>query len=310
MRGLSKYFFDELKAGTLSQLLDYVITDNTLDLEIRENYINIYYRGGNILRVNNKKLSFKFHFEKKYLTKHPFILATTIDTYKTHNDWNNYFPLAKQALDYYFTRDKKQEREFQQLVVRENNNSSIANGTDYFIIDIEYNNHANARFDFIAIEWPSISSHRKLSKSSPHPKLVVIEMKYGDNAFNGKSGIHKHISDFIVFKSKPLEVSSFKDEMLLVFKQKRDLGLIPCLSGVGKTNANAITKFADDIEMLFLIANHHPPKTTLQTELSGIHNPEIKFITSNFMGYGLYKESIFDYPVFMKRYKHQIYNAH
>jgi len=59
-------------------------------------------------------------------------------------------------------------------VVRENNYSSISNGTDYFIIDIEYDNHAHARFDLVAVEWPSKASHRKLAKDYK-PKLVVIE---------------------------------------------------------------------------------------------------------------------------------------
>lgn len=306
MRGLSKYFFQELKAGSLNQLLNYVLDDNTLDLEIRSDYINIYYRGGNILRVNNNGNSgFLFHFEEKYLTNHPFLVPLKLNNFKISLDWNNFFPLAKQAMDYYFTKDTKQEREFQQLVVRENNNSSIANATDYFIIDIEYDNHTNARFDLIAVEWPSVASHRKLSNGFK-PKLVVIEMKYGDGSFKGSAGIHKHINDFNSFKSNPAQISAFKDEMLGVFKQKRDLGLIPCLSGIGKTNSNAVSQFADDIEMIFLIANHDPASTILQTELAGVQNHDINFITSNFMGYGLYKENTFDYPSFIQRYNSQI----
>lgn len=305
MRGLTQIFFDELYSGSLNSLLVYVKSDNTLDLEIRENYINIYYRGGNILRVSNKRSSFQFYFNEKYYKNRQFILPT-INIYKENNDWNNFFPLAKQAMDYYFTKDSKQEREFQQLVIRENNNSSIANGTDYFIIDIEYDNHANARFDLIAVEWPSNSSNRKLSKGFK-PKLVVIEMKYGDGSFKGSAGIHKHINDFNIFKSNPTQVSKFMDEMVMVFKQKRNLGLIPCLSGIGKTNSNSVTDFAEDIEMIFLIANHDPESNILQTELSGILDQNIKFITSNFMGYGLYQENVFKYSEFISRYKPQIF---
>lgn len=306
MRGLTSFFFNELSSGSLNNLLVCVKSDNTLDLEIRENYINIYYRGGNILKVSNKKSTYQFHFDEKYL-KNQLLLIQTINNFKSNQDWNNFFPLAKQAMDYYFTKDMKQEREFQQLVIRENNNSSIANGTDYFIIDIEYDNHANARFDLIAVEWPSIASIRKLTKGFK-PKLVVIEMKYGDGAFKNKAGIHKHINDFNVFKSESTKISKFKKEMLEVFKQKRDLGLIPCLSGIGKTNSNAVTEFAEDIEMIFLIANHDPASNILKTELSGIQNHDIKFITSNFMGYGLYQENVFRYPEFIDRYKTQILN--
>lgn len=306
MRGLSAFFYNELKGGALKPLLDYVLADNTLDLEIRNNYINVYYRGGNILDVKVKKSIFQFHFEDKYLKKHPFILSSTLNKYKALLDWNNFFPIAKQAMDFYFTKTMKQEREFQQLVVRENNNSSIANGTDYFIIDIEYDNHANARFDLIAIEWQSDRTYRKLSKNVKPPKLVVIEMKYGDGSFKGSAGIHKHITDFDTFKSKPTEVKDFKEEMLFVFKQKRDLGLIPCLSGADKTNANAVKEFDSEIEMIFLIANHNPASKILLNELSILRNPNCKFITSNFMGYGLYIENAFDYHTFAERYKSHI----
>lgn len=306
MRGLKQFFFQELKTGLLNPLLKYVQDDNTLDLEIRADYINIYYRGGNILRVNNNGIAgFLFHFEEKYLTKHPFLVAQTLNNFKIIKDWNNFFPLAKQAMDYYFTKYAKQEREYQQLVVRENNNSTIANGTDYFILDVEFDNHANARFDMIAVEWPSIASHRKLSKGFK-PKLVVIEMKYGDGSFKGNAGIQKHISDFQIFKSNPVKVGAFKDEMLEVFKQKRDLGLIPCLSGIGKTNSNVVTQFDNDIEMIFLLANHDPASSILRNQISGITNPDIKFVTSNFIGYGLYKENIIDGPSFLLRNKAQI----
>jgi hypothetical protein len=306
MRGLKQFFFNELKAGSLKPLLNYIQDDNTLDLEIRANYINIYYRGGNVLRVNNDKNSrFLFHFDEKYLKKHPFIIPPTLNNFKNNQDWNSFFPLAKQAMDYYFTKDSKQEREFQQLVVRENNNSSIANGTDYFIIDIEYDNHDHARFDLIAVEWQSNTSHRKLLKGI-YPKLVVIEMKYGDGSFKGSAGIHKHISDFNIFSSNLAKVNTFKNEMLDVFKQKRELGLIPCLSGIGKTNSNAVLQFADEIEMIFLIANHDPESRILKSQLSGMKNQNVKFITSNFIGYGLYKENLFDCPSFISRYLAQI----
>ena len=43
-RLLDKDFFKDLLDGDLENCLDYVRTDDTLDLEIRENYINIYYR--------------------------------------------------------------------------------------------------------------------------------------------------------------------------------------------------------------------------------------------------------------------------
>lgn len=300
-RLLSASFTEDLLKG---KLLEYVKRDNTLDIEIRENYINIYYRGGNALKVteiDNKR--YDYHFDKEYLALATFLSEETINCYKTNLDWNKYFPMVKQAMDFYFTKHMKEEREYQQLVVRENNYSSIANSTDYFIIDIEYDNRKNARLDIVAIEWDSDTSIRKLKKAHK-PKLVVIEMKYGDGAFKGKAGISKHITDFNNFIANPQAVEEFKEEMLGIFKQKRNLGLIPRLSF--NKNSNVVTQFADEIEMMFLIANHDPAKSILQTELKNLNNKNIKFITSNFTGFGLFKENVFDYYEFMQRFKSQI----
>jgi len=43
-RKLSERFINDLLNGDLKELLDYIKRDNTLDLQIRNNYINIYYR--------------------------------------------------------------------------------------------------------------------------------------------------------------------------------------------------------------------------------------------------------------------------
>ena len=293
--------------GKLIGLLEYVKRDNTLDIEIRENYINIYYRGGSALKVKEKSENkYDYHFDSKYLDVAKFISGDIIDTYKSNSDWNNYFPLVKQAMDIFFTRYCKEEREYQQLVVRENNYSGIANSTDYFILDIEYDNHKNARFDIVAIEWESTATIRKLMNGYK-PRLLVIEMKYGEGAFNGSSGIKEHIKDFEDFISNPQAVTEFKEEMLNVFRQKRQLGLIPCLSEIG--NCFEVTQFAEELEIMFLFANHDPASSILHSELENLRDKKIRFITSNFNGYGLFKENVFDYDQFIQRFKYQIYNA-
>ncbi len=58
MRKLSEQFMKDLvdSDGVLQPILTRVKKDSTLMLAIRENYINIYYRGGNILKI---KLQFQ-----------------------------------------------------------------------------------------------------------------------------------------------------------------------------------------------------------------------------------------------------------
>lgn len=313
-RNLEPTFISDLNDGKLNELLPYVKSDNTLDLEIREDYINIYYRGGNALKVFDKgNHIYKFHFESKYLGSDNVIEKNDIKTYQSQMDWHKYFQLVKQAMDFHFTEKAKEEREYQQLVVRENNYSSRSNATDYFIIDIEYDNHKNARFDIVAIEWESDASIRKLAKGYT-PKLVVIEMKFGDGAINGNAGIRKHIDDFDKFISNAPDVAEFKNEMLSVFAQKLRLGLIPCISGNKRLSemlqstkdSDDRLKFAEDIQLMFLIANHDPASSILRTELDNLGDKNIKFITSNFIGYSLYKENVYDLSQFRERFKSQI----
>ncbi len=298
-RELSDTFIDDLKSGILKEILEYIHKDNTLDLEIRAGYVNIYYRGGNILRIREvAKNKYEFEFDPNYFSSS----NNHLKDFKANKDCDLFFPKMKQAMDFYFSKHRKEEREYQQLVVRENNYSSIANGTDYFIIDIEYDNHAKGRFDLVAVEWLSKASHRKLSKSK-EPKLVVIEMKYGDKALSGYSGMKKHLEDFHSFVSNDSILENFKQEMLTVFSQKRALGLIPCLSST--ENSNQIVQFAKDIELAFLIANHDPASTKLKTELNNCGATSAKFITSNFMGYGIYIEGVFNLEEFYNKHSNQ-----
>jgi len=68
MRKLDRDFIKDLLGGQLKELLNYIKLDNTLDLEIRENYINIYYLGGNILKVTKINGSYNFQLHHIGLT--------------------------------------------------------------------------------------------------------------------------------------------------------------------------------------------------------------------------------------------------
>lgn len=304
MRQLSNTFLGRLlKDYELRGLLNYVRSDNTLDIEIRENCINIYYRGGSALKINQiDEKKFDFNFDENYFKTIASQLDMNVPVLNSETDWKIYFPHIKQAMDYWFTENPKEEREFQQLVVRENNYSSISNSTDYFILDIEYDNRKNARFDMVAMEWKSDASSRKLQKGYK-PRLTIIEMKYGDGALKGSAGIKKHIKDFNHFMTCTDEVNEFKKEMLLVLRQKRMLNLIPCLTQV--YNPNEITDFQDYIDLMFLLVNHDPASSILRDEIQNLPD-NILFAVSNFAGYGIYKENIFSLAQFKERFKIQI----
>jgi hypothetical protein len=311
-RKLSDEFMSALKEGELNAILKLVTNDDTLDLEIRDEYINIYYRGGSILKISSstKKDFFDYHFDEKY-AKQQKPYQESLNNTLNERDWNLFFPIAKQVMDLYFSKSQKSEREFQQLVVRENNYSPIANGTDYYIVDIEYDNHKNARFDLIGVEWQSEGSKRKLS-GKYKPRLVLIEMKYGDKALTGNAGLEKHVDDIEEFLSNQQTVDDFKSEMIKLFDQKRKLGLIPKLAYTKGNNRNEVNEFAEEVDFAFLLANHDPASKKLGAELLNLSltpsKDKIKIITANFMGYGIYKDNVFTLNEFIKRFPDQIRN--
>jgi len=293
-RGLSPDFLKRFTTeDDLKSLVDFVKADDQLDLQIRDNYINIYYRGGNVIKINESDLMSKTKafkgFDTKYLKPDYLHYAEKIRSFAEAFDWFSYFSLCKQIMDLWFGLHKKEEREFQQLVTRDNNYSTVANSTDFFILDIEYATRQNSRFDLVALEWPSQSGIRKLQNGFK-PKLWVIEMKYGDGAVSGNSGIKEHHNGLTSYLTQSHTVVDFKEEMLNVFEQKRALGLIPCLSA--STNKNPIEELDDDITYAFLIANHKPAKSKLKSELKKIKGTDIKILKANYFGYGLYHHNI------------------
>jgi len=307
IRGLSVPFIHDLKCGLLNLILERVIKDPTLCLEIREDYINIYYRGGNLIRIE-KKDCYVASFDTNYGVSKCQLPKKEICDKDDVERWVAVIPLLKQAMDIWFGKHPKEERECQQVVLRENNGSVVGNSTDYFIVDIEYDNHDDARFDLIAIKWESEGSIRKL-KTGYSPKLCFIEMKYGDGALSGKAGMTDHIRKFKNYiDSNGLE--TIKKEMLGVFKQKRDLGLIAAL----KNNKNEVKEFAKNVDFMFLLANHDPASCKLRDALNEISKEygskdlgfNLTFCTSNFMGYGIYKENVYTLPEFMKLFRKQI----
>ena len=103
-RKLSKKFISDLKSGLspIGTLLSFVKADDTLDMEIRENSLNIYYRGGSILKINEKKGEYELIFDFDYLSKEDKESRSILNGYFNERKWFSFFPLAKQAMDFYF----------------------------------------------------------------------------------------------------------------------------------------------------------------------------------------------------------------
>lgn len=296
-RAISTRFQDDLKNRMLSSILEQVHKDDNLMIEIRSAYINIYYRGGNILRIREKKAGYSFEFDWRYVKddakakRYQENLPQTITSADQVEIWAKALPDIKVEMDAYFFNHKKAEREFQQLVLRENNTGSIANKTDYFIGDIEYQ-IKDTRFDMIAAKRRGKGEYR----------LAIIEMKYADSTLGGKSGIVDHVKKACHYLYAH-NLNELRNEMSGIMEIKQTLGLMDSLPPE--------FSFTDEKpEFIFLLANHQPASKVLENELDCLINQDfypafcqkadLKIATANLFGYGLYNECVYNLKEFEK----------
>ena len=276
MRQLKPEFLSALKEGELSCLLKLVKDDSSLCLELRGDYINVYYRGGSLMKVAHGSSGSSFDFDEKYGAKRPEATAGV-------DAWLDAVPHLKHAMDQHEVRSKsRSEREAQQLLLRENNFGRGARSTDYYICDIEYRAE-QGQFDMVGVHWPSTRTDRKEAKGR---RLVFIEVKYGKDALDNVAGVVSHIEDISNFLSEPKRVQSFKKDMVEVFNQKLDLGLIDC----GKP----LESFGEKCPLILLVLiNQDPDASTLRSVLQELpespKNAEVLVANSSPMGYGLWK---------------------
>lgn len=154
-RGISTDFEQDLSSGVLKPILDEVHRDQNITIEIRRNYINVYYRGGNLLRITAKQTGYLFKFDLNYLkSSNPLktgisALPNKVNTPGDVAKWTTAFLKIKTGMDTFFANNDKSEREFQQLVVRENNLGKSGKSSDYYICDIEYQVGNKTRFDLL-----------------------------------------------------------------------------------------------------------------------------------------------------------------
>jgi len=297
MRKLSESFMNDLmnENGVLHTILERVRGDDTLMLAIREDYINIYYRGGNLLRIEKKgEGAYQTFFDDEYNKsgKEMALPPTTVRSQDEAKKWIEKFPQLKETMDIYFSIHKKPEREFQQLVVRENNHSTISNETEYFISDIEFADpDLSACFDILAIRW--LASDRKKGSKC---RATLMEMKYGDSALDGDAGLLKHLRDIRKLVDDDKKYKSLLETMESQFNQLDELGLLNfnrCSNGT-KVKLDA----SDPPEVVFLLANHNPRSTKLSLILNDLddltheeNKPfDLRFFVSSCAGYGLHSD--------------------
>lgn len=296
-RSISTTLFDKLnEEGIYHEITELVKIDPYLDMEMRgEDGVMIYYRGGKILTIH-EQLGL-IGLDENYYTKDD-------DTNLTPHVENilDYLCKAKHIIDVHESCEKSKlaEKEFQQRVVYENNLSANADNTDYFIADVEWadNDTLGGRADIVAFRWNHMEHRKRILQ------LTLIEVKQGDGAIETyetknkrgelmlSAGLCKHYEDYLRFKENKDYVKDVAKDMLIVLKQKKELGLIKGLDKLFVSGEKEVEpELIDKPEFIFLLANYHHYSSALKSESEKLPDDSL-FYLSSFMGYGLYKDFV------------------
>ena len=309
-RSISCNFMKDLKTGVLACLLARVNEDDTLMLALRGDYVNVYYRGGSLLKISKHSMkpsepqsTYCVHFDENFYREcaslrvdFPSRVSDEADTKRLVEA----IPNLKYAMDRFFKENSRPEREFQQLVARENNLSRIANETEYFIVDIEVAGALpKAKFDMLAVRW--------LSNERNQPAALVpalIEMKYANGALDGESGLVKHLKDAYSLRRDEASWQMLRTGLANHLKQ---------LDELDQLRFNRSTAVPDLLldpkgtpELIFLLENYNPRSTKLfdiRSKFDAYLNSEdpqdsqerlfdVRFFQGSFAGYGMHHASM------------------
>lgn len=244
--------FDE--NGRYGAFLKLVADDPELDLQIRSDYVNVYYRGHSLAKIESPNGAVQFseyyflredtipyvdgidgkhHINVKGDKKRNIPRQTEIikdlrgqrDDLKAHfkkGYFEYYIAEAKKQMDQWLADFPKPEREEQQKIVTLNTTPDA----EFTIVDIEFQTSELAPFAYkpISKNDKRKSTRLDLIAVDREGQLYVIELKKGCRACQGKSGLSDHLRTFENSIGNAPE--EFLKEMAFILEQKQKFGII------------------------------------------------------------------------------------
>ena len=260
-RGLSEPF---TKAFATSGLFAfYEANSKDLLLGIRNEYVNIYYKGASVCKVEYDENSGGFSCEtaKKYLYGEGDYGKKSYETVSPEEIEQKYHEIIKKNIENIHSPDERVAQ--QELIMRNNANAE----SKWFCVDLEYVKQRNnrgekpyGRFDIIAI-----------SKKPPY-QVALIELKYGADAIGGKSGIVKHANDFAEFNKSHIFTKHMKNEIVDIVRSLGTMNVCPI-------TISDESEICDTPKFYFITLNNNP-------KTAGAATPKMKmggyvFLKSN-----------------------------
>ena len=278
MRKLSETFLRCLKSGFLSDITENVKRDHDLNLEIRDAYINVYYKGNSLLKLVEARslLHYKAQIDKKFLEGVKISLDFTESSVP---QFVKNIPLIKENI--VKVGKHSLELEYEQVIIRANNYEH-RNNTEYFIVDKQYT-VKEGRFDLTGIYWKRVP--RRKNQEVP---VCLMEIKFGLNPDIRE--IHNQLARYYAAINN--NAAQFAEDMESVFKQKLVLGLY--YKPVKLINAMKTLTFSRDIkdfQFILVFVDYNENSTILN--LDSIKNlpfaDQIKVFST---GFGMWDHNV------------------
>ena len=242
-------FWKNLTEGEYKVIIDFASQrENELDVQIRDNYLNIYYEGGNLLKIESYSpyLSFDefyFHRGAKDMRKTHLIDKCKKGDIACIARWEDYKNRRKEMLGILKARGmatyckemkrimKEWDADLQTIGISHDEKKaqqqiSMNNrgATDYTVVDLEYAVSTTSNFKYNGDSKKKVPRFDLIAVDKSG-QLYVIELKTGLKAIDGNSGIRAHIDCFEHSIGRDSK-NDFINEMNELLRQKQELKLI------------------------------------------------------------------------------------
>jgi hypothetical protein len=211
MRRLSATFMDCLGTGFLADLRECVAKDTDLNLEIRANYLNVYFKGNSLLKLTEAAPA-RYRVEIHERFREGLVLPPELVDAPSAARFVSAIPQIKANIARH--GHSSIELEYEQLIIRANNHEP-RNNSDYFIVDRQYV-LPEGRYDLLGIYWERAG--RRRNQEVP---LCLFEAKFGLNPEIAQ--LSEQLTRY--FEALNPKAAQIAEEVEGVFRQKLALGL-------------------------------------------------------------------------------------
>lgn len=233
------------EGGLLYNLLEIVKNDDDLVIEIRNDYFNVYYKGGNIAKVESaNSIQFDHNYFKGYNRpkyesddkeeERKELKKELLSKLKKERNYNDFVSKMKDLMnDYWIWLKEERGRSLKEKDVQHSLCINNTEESEYTVIDVEFQVSSEAKYSYSKPARPR-GRYVDINKRSPRfdiiavrnsdRQLCVIELKSGINALYGKSGIGDHADSYEGTIGRSPQV--FLDEIKGVIEDKKTYGLL------------------------------------------------------------------------------------